>query len=75
MQHVHFRQSDLDFLRSQRDNAGRRIFADDFLAWLKANGRFDSLTVRVPEGRVVHPTPLTVALAMACILSISCSIT
>ncbi len=73
MQHVHFRQQDLDFLRSQRDNAGRRIFADDFLAWLKANGRFDSLTVRaVPEGRVVHPNaPLTVVqgpLAMAQIL-------
>ena len=76
MQHVHFRQQDLDFLRSQRDNAGRRIFADDFLAWLKANGRFDSLTVRaVPEGRVVHPNaPLTVVqgpLAMAQILETS----
>ncbi len=76
MQHVHFRQQDLDFLRSQRDNAGRRIFADDFLAWLKANGRFDSLTVRaVPEGRVVHPNaPLSVVqgpLAMAQILETS----
>ncbi len=76
MQNAHFREQDLDYLRSQRDSAGRRIFADDFLAWLKANGRFDSLTLRaIPEGRVVHPNaPLTVVqgpLVMAQILETS----
>ncbi len=76
MQNVRFRAEDLDYLRSQRDSTGRRVFADDFLAWLADNGHFGALTLRaIPEGRVVHPnTPLTVVhgpLAMAQILETS----
>ena len=49
---------------------GDRIFHDDFLGWLRANGDFRGLSIdAIPEGRVVHPnTPLTVVqgpLAMA----------
>ncbi len=76
MQNVRFRAEDLDYLRSQRDSTGRRVFADDFLAWLADNGHFGALTLRaIPEGRVVHPNaPLTVVhgpLAMAQILETS----
>src|SRR5213076_827892 len=46
------------------------------LAWLRANGNFDAITMRaIPEGRVVHPNvPLTVVegpLAMSQILETS----
>jgi nicotinate phosphoribosyltransferase len=73
MQRTRFRDEDLEYLRSQRDSAGERIFGDDFLDWLKHNGHFEALTLRaIPEGRVVHPhVPMTVVegpLAMAQIL-------
>jgi nicotinate phosphoribosyltransferase len=57
-----FREPDLDYLRSQTDREGRRIFTDGFLDWLRHNGNFDSLTLTaIPEGRVVHPNvPLTI---------------
>ncbi len=76
MQEAHFQADDLDYLRSQRDSMGKRLFADDFLAWLSSNGNFDGITLRaIPEGRVVHPNmPLTVVegpLAMAQILETS----
>ena len=62
MREAHFRDEDIAHLRSQKTATGARIFADDFLAWLRANGGFDAITLRaIPEGRVVHPnTPLTV---------------
>ena len=49
------------------------MFDDDFLAWLRANGNFEGISLRaIPEGRVVHPNvPLTSVqgpLAMAQIL-------
>lgn len=73
MQHVRFRDEDLDYLRGQRNNAGKPVFDDDFLDWLRREGHFGAISLRaIPEGRVVHPnTPLTIVegpLAMAQIL-------
>jgi nicotinate phosphoribosyltransferase len=73
MHEAHSRDRDIEYLRGQRGRTGRRIFDDDFLAWLRGNGTFDGITMRaIPEGRVVHPNvPLTVVqgpLAMAQIL-------
>ena len=76
MESSRFTAADVDFLRQQRSRTGERLFAEDFLAWLQANGNFSGLSLRaIPEGRVVHPnTPLTVVegpLAMAQILETS----
>jgi nicotinate phosphoribosyltransferase len=73
MGRARFRDEDIAYLRGQTDRTGKRVFADDFLGWLRQHGSFDSLTLRaIPEGRVVHPqVPLTVVegpLAMAQIL-------
>jgi nicotinate phosphoribosyltransferase len=73
MQKAHFRDEDIDYLRSQKGRAGRKVFSEDFLAWLKKNGDFNSIDLQaIPEGRVVHPNvPLTVVqgpLVMAQIL-------
>lgn len=73
MQEAHFGDREVDFLRQQTGQTGRRLFDDDFLAWLRQHGHFGGLTLRaVPEGRVVHPNvPLTAVqgpLAMAQIL-------
>lgn len=73
MQEVHIRPDEIDYLRSLKGKTGERIFADDFLGWLQANGTFEGLTLHaIAEGRVVHPNvPLTVVmgpLAMAQIL-------
>lgn len=73
MQQTRATDADMEHLRSQRGLAGERIFGDDFLAWLRANGHFEGITLHaIPEGRVVHPdAPLTVVrgpLAMAQIL-------
>ncbi len=53
---------DIEYLRSQRTQPGGRLFADDFLDWLRSNGDFSGINLcAIPEGRVVHPnTPLTV---------------
>jgi nicotinate phosphoribosyltransferase len=71
-----FGSEEIEYLRGQKGSAGERLFADDFLAWLKRNGSFDGITLQaIPEGRVVHPNvPLTVVqgpLAMAQILETS----
>ena len=73
MERVQIREKDLEYLRSQRGQEGKRIFGDDFLDWLGQNGTFEGITLHaIPEGRVVHPNvPLTVVrgpLAMAQIL-------
>lgn len=62
LREAHFRDDDIEYLRGQQGSAGNRIFADDFLQWLRAHGGFDAITMRaIPEGRVVHPNvPLTV---------------
>lgn len=71
-----FTATDLDRLRSQRNSVDRPVFGDDFLGWLEAHGRFDTVDLAaVPEGRVVHPyAPIATAegpLAIAQILETS----
>jgi len=73
MQEARFGDEEIEYLRSQTGRTGQRLFADDFLAWLRRNGTFDGLSLQaIPEGRVIHPNvPLTVVqgpLAMAQIL-------
>jgi nicotinate phosphoribosyltransferase len=73
MQESRFQDEDISYLRSLTGANGQRLFADDFLNWLRQHGTFDSITLQaVPEGRVVHPqAPLTViqgSLIMAQIL-------
>ncbi len=70
------RDKDIEYLKSQTNRSGGRVFADDFLDWLRVNGNFESISLQaIPEGRVVHPNvPLTVVqgpLAMAQILETS----
>ncbi len=64
MQDAHFKPDDIEYLRSITSGTGNRVFHDDFLAWLAANGTFEGLSLHaIPEGRVVHPhTPLTVVM-------------
>ena len=76
MENTHCRDEDIDYLKSQKNRVGGRVFADDFLSWLRGNGNFDSISLQsIPEGRVVHPNvPLTVVqgpLAIAQILETS----
>ncbi len=76
MGEARFRDEDIAYLRSQVGSTGQRIFADDFLDWLKKNNGFDGLSIRaIPEGRVIHPNiPVTVVqgpLAMAQLLETS----
>jgi nicotinate phosphoribosyltransferase len=76
MREARFRDRDVAYLRGQTDRTGKRIFDDDFLAWLGKTSTFDGITMRaIPEGRVVHPNvPLTVVqgpLAMAQIVETS----
>jgi len=73
MAEARFGEREIECLRSQRGQTGRRLFADDFLAWLRRNGDFGGISIQaIPEGRVVHrQVPLTVVrgpLAMAQIL-------
>lgn len=76
MQSVRCRDEDIAYLKSQTNSSGGRIFADDFLDWLRENGTFEAINLQaIPEGRVVHPNvPLTVVqgpLAIAQILETS----
>ena len=76
MSNVHFRAQDIAYLRSQKTQTRRQMFADDFLDWLHKNGNFSEISLwAIPEGRVVHPNePLTVVrgpLATAQILETS----
>ena len=51
-----FQDADINYLKSLSDNSGNRLFADDFLDWLKGKSVTTGLTMKaVPEGRVVHP--------------------
>ena len=68
-----FQDDDIGHLRSQLTRTGKQMFGEDFLAWLRAQGNFSSLSLyAIPEGRVVHPNePLAVVqgpLAVAQIL-------
>ncbi len=51
-----FGDEEIDYLRSLESSSGKNLFDDAFLAWLRENGNFRSLSLRaIPEGRVVHP--------------------
>lgn len=70
------KEEDIEYLHSQTNRVGGRIFEDDFLNWLRTNGNFEPISLQaIPEGRVVHPNvPLTVVqgpLAIAQILETS----
>jgi len=76
LRQAHFRDEDIEYLRGQHNRTGTRVFADDFLDWLRQECNFDSITLRaIREGRIVHPhVPLTVVqgpLAMAQLLETS----
>jgi len=76
MEETRFDESAIEYLRHHKGSAGERLFADDFLNWLRKNGCFDGINIwAIPEGRVVHPNvPLTIVqgpLAMAQILETS----
>ena len=62
MRGARFGAEDIEYLRGQTSRTGARVFEDDFLAYLHANGTFDGISMHaIPEGRVVHPNvPLTV---------------
>lgn len=73
MQGAHFHDEDIEYMRSQKSRTGARLFGEDFLIWLRANGNFNGISMfAIPEGRVVHPNvPITVVqgpLAMAQVL-------
>jgi nicotinate phosphoribosyltransferase len=76
MEEARFSASDIEYLRTQKGSKGKRVFGEDFLKWLEANGSFEGITIQaIPEGRVVHPNvPLAVVqgpLPMAQILETS----
>jgi nicotinate phosphoribosyltransferase len=76
MRDSRFRDEDIEYLRTQQGQGGQRLFASDFLDWLRRNGTFEGINMHaIPEGRVVHPNvPLTVVqgpLAKAQILETS----
>ena len=54
---------EMELLRSHTTRSGRRLFDDDFLGWLRAEGNFSSVSIdSVLEGRVVHANvPIVVA--------------
>jgi nicotinate phosphoribosyltransferase len=64
MRDAHFENDDIDYLRHQTNRTGQRVFDEDFLKWLGANGTFDGISMHaIPEGRVAHPNePLTVVM-------------
>ena len=73
MEAARFGEAEIERMRGTVSRTGRRVFGDDFLAWLRASGNFGGISLQaIPEGRVVHAhVPLTVVrgpLAMAQIL-------
>lgn len=62
MDGVHFGDAEVEYMRSQKTATGERMFADDFLGWMRENGDFMGIDLcAIPEGRVIHPnTPITV---------------
>ncbi len=48
-------EQEIELLRGHRTTAGKRLFDDDFLHWLRSEGDFSSVSIEsVLEGRVVH---------------------
>jgi len=76
MDTARFHDAEIEFLAGQRGRAGRPVFSQKFLEWLRGNDHFGALSIRaIPEGRVVHQNvPLVVVqgpLAAAQILETS----
>lgn len=76
MGEAHFGDEEIKRLRSHKSITGEKLFADDFLSWLRHNGDFKKISLwAVPEGRIIHPNePITIVqgpLAMAQILETS----
>jgi len=47
---------DIEHLQTLRSASGDRLFAPDFLEWLRQNGDFSGISMTaIPEGRIVHP--------------------
>jgi nicotinate phosphoribosyltransferase len=68
-----FGAAEIELMGGMLSRTGRRLFSEDFLAWLRSSGNFGGISLQsIPEGRVVHAhVPLTVVrgpLAMAQIL-------
>jgi nicotinate phosphoribosyltransferase len=55
-------EADIAYLRTHRTSAGKPLFAEAFLDWLRTCSGFPGLSMEaIPEGRVVHAhVPLTV---------------
>lgn len=62
MQNTKYKDKDIEMLRGQKNGDGTRVFADDFLDWLRNEGNYDDIILQsIPEGRVIHPnTPINV---------------
>jgi nicotinate phosphoribosyltransferase len=76
MAEAHFGAQEIAYLQTQTGQTGSRLFQDDFLNWLRAEGNFGGISMMaIPEGAVVHPEePLTIVqgpLAMAQVLESS----
>ena len=76
MESARFGDREIDVLRTRSDSAGKALFDEPFLQWLRHNGTFEGITLRaVPEGRVVHAaTPVAMVegpLVMAQLLETS----
>jgi len=55
MQNVSFRKKDIEFLSSQENRSGKKLFSKKFLKWLQDAGHYSKLSIRaIPEGRIVH---------------------
>lgn len=56
MKMARFGDDAIESLRKSTTSAGRPLFDDQFLSWLRETGGFDAISMwAVPEGRVVHP--------------------
>ena len=56
MEEARFGEEEIEALRALKSRSGKPLFAEDYLAYLRAMGGFSGLTLRaVPEGRVAHP--------------------
>ncbi|MBF0384993.1 MAG: nicotinate phosphoribosyltransferase [Candidatus Omnitrophica bacterium] len=52
---VKFTTADISALKEQKSARGKKLFADDFLRWLKGKSPYDFLTINaISEGRVIH---------------------
>ncbi len=62
MTNTSFSEKDYEYLSKSKNIAGKKVFDEKFLTWLKDEGNYSKVSIRaIPEGRVVHPNlPLTI---------------